>query len=102
MKRLVDQLPSCPVAQFGVQPHKVVEVDDVVIHVVDGFAVIGVITLPNPLHLQIQIQDQALHHRVIPVITFAAHAAREAMVFQQRLIRITCVLGESHQSSPHF
>ena len=78
------------------QPHKVVEVDDVVSHVVDGFAVIGVITLPNPLHLQ--IQDQALHHRVIPAITFAAHAAREAMVFQQRLMRITCVLGESHQS----
>lgn len=82
------------------QPHKVVEVDDLVSHVVDGFAVIGVITLPNLLHLQ--IQEQALHHRVIPVIIFAAHAAREAMVFQQRLMRITCVSGEFNQSSPHF
>ena len=88
-------------AQFGVQPYKVVEVNDVVVsHVVDGFAVIGAITLPNPLHLQ--IQDQVLRHRVIPIITFAAHAAREAMVFQQRLMRITCVLGEFNQPSPHF
>ena len=72
------------------QSHRVVEVDDVVGHIMNGFAVIGVVALPDPLHLQ--AQEEALHHRVIPTIAFAAHAAHEAMVFQQRLMRITRVL----------
>ena len=51
---------------------------------------LGVVTLPDAFHLQ--IQEEALHHRVIPTIAFAAHAAHEAMFCQQRLMRATRVL----------
>ena len=55
------------------QTNSVVKVDDVVCNVRDGFCVIGIVFLPNALHLQ--IQEETLHHRVIPAIAFAAHAA---------------------------
>ena len=66
------------------------EVDDVIGNVRDGFCVIGVVLLPNPSHLQ--IQDESLHHRVIPAIAFAAHAAKQTMPSQQHLVQATGVL----------
>ena len=71
------------VAQFGVQPHAVVEVDDVVGDVAHCLGVVGVVALPNTLHLQ--VQEEALRHRVIPTIAFTAHAADQAMFGQQLL-----------------
>ena len=52
-------------------------------HVGDGLCVIGKVALPDPLHLQ--IQEEALHHSVIPTIALSAHAAHQAMRLQQRL-----------------
>ena len=46
------------------QPSADVEADKVVSNIVDGFCVIGIVPLLNPLHLK--IQEEALHHRVVP------------------------------------
>ena len=40
------------VAQFGVQPHAVVEANDVVGDVCHGLGVVGVVALPDPLRLE--------------------------------------------------
>ena len=40
------------VAQFGVQPHAVVEAHDVVGDVCHGLGVVGVVALPDPLRLE--------------------------------------------------
>ena len=72
------------------QTHSVVEVDDVVGYVRDGFCVIGVVFLLYAFHLQ--IQEESLHHRVIPAVAFAAHAAQQAMLSQQCLVQTTGVL----------
>ena len=61
-------------------------------HVGDGLCVIGKVALPDPLHLQ--IQEEALHHSVIPTIALSAHAAHQAMRLQQRLVRSAGVLCE--------
>ena len=79
------------VAQFGVQTHVVVETDDVVGDVVRGLSVVGVVALPHPLHLQ--IQEEALHHGVIPAVALAAHAADQAVFGQQRLMHGAGVLA---------
>lgn len=42
---------------------------------------VGIVTLPNALHLQ--VQKEALNHGVIPTISFSAHAANEPMARQQ-------------------
>jgi energy-converting hydrogenase Eha subunit C len=60
-----------------VQPGAVVKANNVVGNIVCSLGVIGVVLLPNPLHLQ--IQEEALHHSVIPTIAFAAHTAYQAM-----------------------
>ena len=60
----------------------VVKADNVVSNIVCGLQVIGVVLLPNPLHLQ--IQEEALHYRVVPAVALAAHAAHQAMRGQQR------------------
>ena len=41
------------VAPCGVQPHAVLEADDVVGNVAHGLAMVGVIALPTALHLQV-------------------------------------------------
>ena len=46
--------------------------NDVVRHIGHGFWVVGVVLLSDPLHLQ--VQEEALHNRVIPAVAFAAHA----------------------------
>ena len=42
------------------QPSAVVKANEVVRHIGYGFAVVGIVLLPDPLHLQ--IQEEALHH----------------------------------------
>ena len=69
----------------------VVEADDVVGNAVHGFALVSVIVLPIALHLQ--IQEEALHYRVVPAVALAAHAADQAMVAQQFLVRRVSVLA---------
>jgi hypothetical protein len=44
---------------------------------------IGIVLVPNPLHPQ--IQEEALHDRVVPAIALAAHAAHQAMLGKQSL-----------------
>ena len=51
---------------------------------------IGIVLLPNPLHLQ--IQEETFHDGVVPTVTLAAHAADQAMFGQQRLMLAACVL----------
>ena len=88
------------VAQFGVQPHAVVEADDVVGDVACGLGVVGIVTLPDTLHFE--VQEEALHHRVIPAIAFAAHAADKAVLGQQRRMHGAGVLGGFNWSSQHL
>ena len=57
------------------QPRAVVKADDVVSHIGHSFAVVGVVFLPDPLHLQ--IQEEALHDRVD-----APMSSRRCRVFQ--------------------
>lgn len=59
------------------QTFAVAEIVDVVGDVDFGLGVIGVISLPNSLHLY--VKEEAFGHCVIPAIACAAHAADEAM-----------------------
>jgi hypothetical protein len=79
------------VAEFGVQPGGVVEVDDVVGDVVDRFGMIGVIALPDALHLQ--VQKEAFHDRVVPAVALATHAADQPMIHQQLAMKLAGILA---------
>ena len=68
------------VAQGRMQSHGVVEVDDVVGNVFHGFSVIGVLALPDPLHLQ--VQKETLGDSVVPAIALPAHAGHQALLGQ--------------------
>jgi hypothetical protein len=59
----------------------VVEAGDVVGHAKHGFRVVRIIALPNALHLQ--VQKEAFSDGVISAVTFAVHAADEALLGQQ-------------------
>src|SRR5450830_153349 len=82
--RLLLESIGWQVAQFGMQSHAVVEANDVVGDVSHGLAVVGVVALPNALRLE--AQEEALHHRVVPTVALAAHAAYQAVSCQQRLV----------------
>ena len=82
------------------QPHAVVAADDVVSDVARGLGVVGIVTLPNTLHFE--LQEEALHHRVIPAVALAAHAANQAVLGQQRLMQGAGVLGGFNWSSQHL
>ena len=69
------------IAESGMEPDAVVEADDVVGDVSDGFSVIGIVALPNPFHLQ--IQEEAFHDGVIPAVALAAHAGDKAVLREQ-------------------
>src|SRR5258707_220614 len=60
-----------------VQAHGIVETDNVLGDVAPRLVVIGVLALPHAFHLQ--VQKEALHHRVVPTISLAAHAANHVM-----------------------
>jgi len=60
----------------------VVEADDVVGNVPCRLGVVCIVALPNALHLQVQVQEEALHDRVVPAIGLAAHAGAQAMARQ--------------------
>ena len=51
------------------QTHGVVEVNDVVSDVCDGLKVIGIVFLPDTLHLQ--VQEEALYHRVVTAVALS-------------------------------
>ena len=96
----VDRLCDCrlmlegigwQIAQSGVQSHVVVEADDVVGNVCGRLGMVGIVTLPNALHLQ--IQEEAFHDRVIPAIALATHAADQPVFAQKSLMRCTGVLA---------
>lgn len=66
-------------------PHAIVKTYNLFRHVLYRFQLIGIILLPGPLHFQ----EEALHHGLIPAITFAAHAAQDAVLFEQSLLFLT-------------
>ena len=72
------------------QSRAVVKANDVVRHIGHGFLVVGVILLPDSLHLQ--VQEEALHNRVIPAVAFAAHAGDQSEFLQQPLMHRAGVL----------
>ena len=72
------------------QSFTAVEADDVVSNVVCRLTVICVVFLPDPFHFK--IQEEALHHSVIPAVAFSAHATHQSMLFEQRLMHATRVL----------
>ncbi len=88
---------GCPVLKL---PDAVVKANNLVSNIVGSFRVIGIVLLPNPLHFQ--IQEETLHCRVIPAVGPAAHAAQQAMLFQQRLMLSAGVLGVFNRSSQHL
>ena len=72
-------------------PDAVVKTNNVVGNIVGSLHLIGIILLPNPLHLQ--IKKEMFHNRVVPAISFAAHAADQAMsgaAFDARYLHIAC------------
>ena len=73
------------------QSRAVVKANDVVSHIGHGFIVVGVVFLPDPLHLQ--VQKEALHDRVDPALPASAHAACDALGFEQLLKLVAGVLG---------
>lgn len=75
------------------QPVCVVKADDVVGNVGGGLCMVGVVQLPNPLHLQ--VQEEAFHHRIIPAVALAAHAGDQAMAGQQVAVGLAGVLAAS-------
>jgi hypothetical protein len=52
---------------------------------------IGVVSLPDPLHFQ--VQEEALHHCVVPTISCAAHALNQGMVCNQVTVSLAGVLA---------
>ena len=73
------------------QAYVVVEPDDVVGDVSYSFAVIGVVTLPYALHLE--IQEESLHDGVVPAVCFAAHAGAQSVSGQQSTMSIAGILA---------
>ena len=63
------------VTQCGVQTHVVVEADDVVSDVAGGLGVVGVVALPDTLHLQ--VQEETLYDGID-----APMSSRRCRVFQ--------------------
>lgn len=62
------------------QSGTVIKVNDVVGDVLFGFCMVGIPSLPDTLHFQ--IQKEPLHHGIVPAITLAAHAEYQTMVFK--------------------
>ena len=69
----------------------VVKANNVVGDIGYGLKLIGIVLVPDPLHLQ--IQEEAFHDSVIPTISFSAHAAHQAVLDQQRPVFSAGVLG---------
>ena len=72
------------------QSFTAVEADDVVSNDVCSLIVICVVFLPDLFH--VKVQEEALHHSVIPPVAFSAHATHQSMLFEQRLMRAFRVL----------
>ena len=63
------------------QSAAVVKYGDIVQHILLGFVAS---LIASPLYpLLLQTAEEALSHGIIPTITFSAHAAFEAMCFEQ-------------------
>jgi|UPI000702789B hypothetical protein len=60
------------------QPLGIVERHNVLSNVSNGLSPVGIISLLNTLRLE--IQEETLHHSIIPAVTFAAHTANPAML----------------------
>jgi hypothetical protein len=71
-----------------VQTFTVVEADDVVGDIDFCLRVVGIFALLNPFHFQ--IQEEAFRDGIVPAVSFAAHAANEAVTGQLRLVLGTC------------
>jgi hypothetical protein len=65
--------------------------DDVVGDTCHRLGVIGVVSLSDPLHFQ--VQKDALHHCIVPTITLATHAHHQAMPIEYGVIGRTGVLA---------
>ena len=59
---------------------------------------------PDALQVQLDLQrrEEALHHRIVPTIARATHAARHARIDEPLAIRPTCELGGFNRSSQHL
>ncbi len=68
----------------------VVKADDVVVDISDCLSGVGVVSLPDSLHLQ--IQEEAFHHGAIPTVSLAADAGNQAVTIQQIPVGLAGVL----------
>jgi hypothetical protein len=62
--------------------------------------VIGVVTLPDALHLQ--IQEEALHYGVIPTVSLATHAGAQTVTGQQGAIGFAGILAATVRVNDKF
>ena len=79
------------VTEFGVKAGAVVEADDVVGQVARGLGMVGIVVGPDALHFE--IQEEALHDRVIPTVALAAHAGDQLVLGEQGTVSVTGVLA---------
>jgi len=69
----------------------VIEAHDVVSHVVDGLLMIGIITPPNTLHLQ--VEKEPFHHGIIPTIPLSAHTAYQTVTAKHVSVFLAGILA---------
>ena len=72
------------------QPRTVVEAHDVRSDISFCFRLIGIVSLPDPFHLE--IQEKAFGDGIVPAIALTTHAAYEAMLSQQGLVLVAGIL----------
>lgn len=60
------------------QSHAVVEANDVIGSIGLRLAMVGIVTLPHAFHLE--VQEESLHHGIVPTATFAAHTGNQPVL----------------------
>ena len=61
---------------------------------------VGVLTLPDPFHLE--VQEEAFSDGVVPAVTLAAHATDEAVAGQHVLVELAGVHGVEWAGLPEL
>ena len=84
------------------QSGAVVEAHNVVSHIGHSLAVVGVVLLPDPLHLQ--VQEETLHDRVdrvVPTVSTPAHTGDQVVVFAPAVEVIAAKLASLVEMNHH-
>lgn len=69
----------------------IIEANAVISDITDGFLVIGLIPLPDALHLQ--TQKERFHNGIIPTVPFPTHAALKLIAVESLLEFLASILA---------